>query len=98
MRTAFLTLLVLLLTSAARSQTAAGDQAAANLDFDHARALYRTAMDHDPDEKQRDRAAVRLANIEWRLDHDAAAAERDLARVNDASEQASASFIERARI
>src|SRR6266852_5644902 len=98
MRKAFLGLLLLVTTSSTQPQTADADQAAANLDFDRARKLYRAAMDHDPDPKQRDRAAVRLGNIEWRLDHDAVAAERDLARVNDASEQATAAWIERARI
>lgn len=97
-RTASLAVLLLIGVTTVRAQTLDADQAAARLDFDRARELYRAAMDRDPDLKQRDRAAVRLGNIEWRLDRDAAAAERDLARVGDDSEQAAAAWIERARL
>jgi hypothetical protein len=76
----------------------AASAAAASLDFAKAKELYRIAANDDPDPRQRDLAAVRLANIEWRIDRDAAAAEKDLARVADASEQAAPAWIERARL
>ena len=76
----------------------AASAAATSLDFAKAKELYRIAATQDPDPKQRDLAAVRLANIEWRIDRDAAAAEKDLARVADASEQAAPAWIERARL
>jgi hypothetical protein len=98
MRIAAIAILLIASTTAVRSQTLDADEAAAHLDFDRARQLYRAAIEHEPDAKQRDRAAVRLGNIEWRLDHDADKAERDLARVADDSEQAAAAWIERARL
>ena len=98
MRIGFLTLIVVCSVVAAQSQTTEADHAADHLDFQHARELYRKAIEGDPDPKQRDLAALRLANIEWRLDHDAAAAERDLARIADDSERATAAFIEVARL
>jgi hypothetical protein len=76
----------------------AAEAAVSRLDFGSARELYRLAMVEDPNPKQRDAAAVRLANIEWRIDHDPAAVEKDLARIQDDSEQAASAWIERARM
>src|SRR3954447_9126965 len=76
----------------------AAEGAASSRDFDSARALYRLAMEKDPDPKQRDLAALRLAKIEWRIDHDAAAAKRELARIPDDHEEGADAWIERARI
>ena len=96
-----LTLLALLLATAAVPADHAYDaaeEAVSRRDFAAARELYRLAMTEDPDPKQRDAASVHLANLEWRIDHEPAAAERDLARIRDDSEQAAAAWIERARM
>ncbi len=76
----------------------AAGAAASSLDFAHARELYRVAAKDDPDPKQRALAALKLANIEWRIDHDLAAAEKDLALVPEESEEAAAAWIERAKL
>ncbi len=98
MRKTIAAAIVLLVNIPAFSQLTEADQAAATLDFVRARELYRKTMNSAPDRKQRDQAALRLANLEWRLDRDATAAERDLAAISDESEQASAAWVERARI
>jgi hypothetical protein len=102
MRSALLLPLLLVATLACgqTSKTPFDDAVAAidNHDFPHARELYRQAAASDPDLKQRDIAIIRLANIEWRVDHDAAAARTTLARITPESEQAANAWIERARI
>ena len=72
--------------------------AATNRDFAKARELYRVAAAEDPNPRQRDLAAVRLSNIEWRIFHEPDAAEKDLAMVRDESEQAAPAWIQRARL
>jgi hypothetical protein len=90
---------VLFLATATPEQAfGAAEAAAASRDFDSARELYRLAMERDPDPKQRDLSALRLAKIEWRIDHDAAAAKRELARVRDDRDDGAGAWIERARI
>ncbi len=69
-----------------------------NHDFARARELYKQAAESDPDPKQRDVAILRLANIQWRVDHDSAAARTTLARIGSESEQAARALIERARL
>jgi hypothetical protein len=72
--------------------------AASNYDFIRAADLYRSAATSDPDPKQRDLAAIRLANIDWRIRHDAAAAERDLQLVREDGEERANAWIERAKM
>src|SRR5215472_9789237 len=93
-----LVLALLIALPALASDFTDAESAASTLDFARAKTLFRAAMTSDADHRQRDVAAVRLANIEWRIDHDADAAVRDLAHVADDSEQATAAWIERVRI
>jgi hypothetical protein len=102
MRSALLLFLLLVASAACGgpSKTPFDDAVAAiaNHDFRRARELYREAATNEPDPKQRDMALIRLANIEWRADHDPAAARATLGRITPESEQAANAFIERARI
>jgi hypothetical protein len=82
----------------APSSFEAGAVAAANYDFVRAADLYRAAAANDPDPKRRDLAAIRLANIDWRIRHDAAAAERDLQLVRQDGEEWANAWTERARM
>src|SRR5438034_223200 len=77
---------------------AAASTSEANLDLAAARRLYRQAASSDPDPRQRAEAALHLANIEWRIDHDLAAAEKDLVLVPADSELAPVAWVERARV
>src|SRR6266849_9873697 len=72
--------------------------AAANYDFARAAELYRAAAASDPDLHRRDQAALRVANIEWRIQHDVAAAERDLERVSKEGEEYPNALMDRSRI
>ncbi|HSP16516.1 MAG TPA: hypothetical protein VLV78_17360 [Thermoanaerobaculia bacterium] len=72
--------------------------AAANYDFVRAADLYRAGAANDPDPKRRDLAAIRLANIDWRIRHDAATAERDLQLVREDGEEWANAWTERARM
>src|SRR5476651_1228917 len=72
--------------------------AASNFEFTRAAELYRVAAASDPDPRQRDLAALRLANIEWRIEHDATAAGRDLDLVRENGGESPNAWIQRARI
>lgn len=99
MRSLLLTsLLFAACTASAQSPFAAATAAEANLDLASARKLYRQAAQSDPEPRQRGQAALRLANIEWRIDHDLAAAEKDLELVPDDSELLAVAWTERARL
>jgi hypothetical protein len=94
----FTTLLVNCRGAASPNAFDAAEDAIGNNKFEKARELYREAADKDPDRKQRDRALLALANIEWRIFHEDAAARTTLARVAaDSSEYANA-LSERARM
>ena len=69
------------------------DQAAFNSDFATARRLYASVAKQASDPKDRDRAEVTLANIEWRIDANLSAARTRL----DALETSDA-LIERSRL
>src|SRR5437763_1431073 len=73
-------------------------RAVANNDYTRARDLYSQAIDHITDAHQRDRALVTLANIDWRVFHDAAAARAALDRVPETSSELGRAIVERARI
>jgi hypothetical protein len=73
-------------------------RAVANNDYTRARDLYSRAIDHITDSHQRDRALITLANIDWRVFHDAAAARAALDRLPDGSSELGRSIVERARI
>jgi hypothetical protein len=100
MRCSLLTSLLLAIACTAPAQTpfAAATTAEANLDLASARKLYRQAAQSDPDPKQRAQATLHLANIEWRVDHDLAAAEKDLELVPADSELIAVAWAERARL
>lgn len=66
--------------------------------FARARELFREAAEKDPDAKQRDRALINLAQLDWRVFHDATAARADLARVKSGSSQYANSLSSRARL
>lgn len=72
--------------------------AASNFEFTRAAELYRVAARSDPDPRQRDLAALRLANIEWRIEHDATAAGRDLDLVRENGGESPNAWIQRARM
>jgi hypothetical protein len=85
----FTTLIVNCRGGAASNAFDAAEDAIGKNKFEKARALYR---------KQRDRALLALANLEWRIFHEDAAARTTLARVApDSSEYANA-LSERARL
>src|SRR6185436_19407385 len=52
----------------------------------------------DPDARTRDRATIALANLQWRVFHEAAEARATLGRVEKTSTEYAASLLERARI
>ena len=76
----------------------AAEEAVGNNRFAKARELFREAAEKDPDRKQRDRALLALANIEWRIFHDDAAARATLARVGSNSGEHANALSERARM
>src|SRR4051812_45036725 len=76
----------------------AAEEAAGENKYARARDLYLDAAKSDPDPKQRDRALIAAANIQWRVFNDAPAARATLARVQADSSIYSLSLIERARI
>ncbi|HJW95119.1 MAG TPA: hypothetical protein VJ901_16000 [Thermoanaerobaculia bacterium] len=57
-----------------------GTQAAFNSNFTRARAVLAEVMAKDPDPKDRAKAAVRLANIQWRIDEHPELARQTLAK------------------
>ncbi|HKO54474.1 MAG TPA: hypothetical protein VJ276_01270 [Thermoanaerobaculia bacterium] len=94
-------LAVVLLTAcakAAESPFDAAEAAAADDKFGKARELFREAAAKDADPTRRDKAAIRLANIEWRAFHDAAGGRRALALVRADGDSASDALVERARL
>lgn len=96
-----LLLALLLLTScakAAESPFDAAEAAVADSKFGKARELFREAAAKDTDPSRRDKAAIRLANIEWRAFHDADAARRALALVRPDGDAAADALLERARL
>src|ERR1043165_1853038 len=72
-------------SSKAQDAFTAAQNAAATNDFAKARTLYAQASKDDPDARSRDRATVALANIQWRVFHEAAEARATLARVDKSS-------------
>src|SRR4051794_41050831 len=100
MRHRTVALVLVMLASAARADSpfAAAAAAESNLDLASARGLYRQAAQSDPDPRQRAEAALRLASIEWRIDRDLAAGEKDLALIPADSELAPAAWVQRSRI
>jgi hypothetical protein len=92
---------LLLLTAcakAAESPFDAAEEAVADSKFGKARELFREAAAKDADPSRRDKAAIRLANIEWRAFHNAAAGRRALALVRPDGDAAADALIERARL
>jgi hypothetical protein len=83
---------------AAEAPFDAAEAAAADSRYDKARELFREAAQKDPDPARRDKAAIRLANIEWRAFHDAEGGRRALALVKAGSDVAADALIERARL
>jgi hypothetical protein len=73
-------------------------RAVANNDYTRARDLYSRAIEHIADARQRDRALITLANIDWRVFHDGAAARAALDRVSEGSNEVGQAIVERARI
>jgi hypothetical protein len=76
----------------------AAENAAANNDFRQARDLYAQAAKSEPDARTRDRATITLANLQWRVFHEPAAARATLAGVDKSSTEYAASLLERSRI
>jgi hypothetical protein len=76
----------------------AAQTAIANVELGRARQLLRQAQRDDGDPARRDKAALALARMEWRVDHDPVAARRDLARIDASGEQEVDALIERARL
>ncbi|HEV7919655.1 MAG TPA: hypothetical protein VGR02_02575 [Thermoanaerobaculia bacterium] len=91
-------LLTVACARAAESPFDAAEAAVADSKFDKARELFREAAGKDSDPSRRDKAAIRLANIEWRAFHDAAAGRRALALVRADGDMATDALLERARM
>jgi hypothetical protein len=76
----------------------AAEREAANSKFARARELFRRAAIDERDPTQRARAYVALANIEWRIFHEPAAAREALGHVTPSSSEYVVALIERARL
>jgi predicted negative regulator of RcsB-dependent stress response len=104
MRAAFLFILVLagpIAHAAATATTSPFDDAVAaaeGYNFRRAETLFREAAKIDTDPRRRDLARIRLASIQWRIEHQPAEARKTLAAVGGKSEQAALAWVERARI
>src|ERR1051326_4426381 len=81
----------------AQSSFDAATRAYTDVDVAAAKRLFADAVEHNPDPHLRARAALRLANIAWHIDRDAAAARKWLDTVTD-EEFVPSAWIERARI
>lgn len=84
--------------AASKSPLDDAEAAVENHDFGRARELYRQAAVSEASPHRRNTARLRLANIEWRIDHQPAAARATLAGIDAASEDAAALWVERSRI
>lgn len=101
MRAALLLTLVLAGPIAHAASTSSFDDAVAaaeGYDFRRAETLFREAAKSDADPRRRDIARIRLASIQWRIEHRPALARQTLAAIGGNSEQAAVAWVERARI
>ena len=71
-------LIACLLLSSAPATLDEGERAAFTSDFTRARAVLAEVIAHDADPKDRAKAAVRLANIQWRIDEHSDVARKTL--------------------
>jgi hypothetical protein len=76
----------------------AAEQAMYNSEYSRARTLLGEVIASDAKRENRDRATRRLANIQWRIDADAATARRTLAPVTARGPEQMAALLELARM
>src|SRR5258708_27619786 len=101
MRPALALVLTLVASLACAASTSPFDDAVAaaeNHDFRKARELYGKAAASDEDPRRRNTARLKLANIEWRIDHQPDTARATLAGIAETSEDAARAWVERSRI
>jgi len=101
MRAALLFTLLLAGPIAHAASTSPFDDAVAaseGYDFRKAEVLFREAAATDADPRRRDIARIRLASIQWRIEHQPAEARKTLAAIGGNSDQAAIALVERARI
>ncbi|MBV9497278.1 MAG: hypothetical protein JOZ54_23785 [Acidobacteria bacterium] len=94
-------LLLVLVSGCAKAAEApfdAAEAAIADDKFVKAKELFRLAAEKESDPDRRDKAAIRLANLEWRAFHDVAAARTALTLVRPDGEAIADALLERARL